>query len=60
MKPPEGYIKLNWDTSIDTGGKRMGMGIVARNYEGNVIATFCDSKPFITDSAIAEALPVEE
>ena len=49
-------IKLKRDASIDTGGKRMGMGIVARNYEGSVIATFHASKPFITDPITGEAL----
>lgn len=29
-KPPAGYMKLNWDASLDRSTKRMGMGGLVR------------------------------
>jgi ribonuclease HI len=55
-KPPMGVIKVNWDASIDKEGKRMGMGVVARDHEGEVVATLCAQIRYITDPTSAEAL----
>jgi hypothetical protein len=31
QKPPLGTIKLNWDTSVDVGANKMGMGMALVN-----------------------------
>ncbi|XP_059449513.1 uncharacterized protein LOC132180640 [Corylus avellana] len=54
--PPVGFIKINWDASIDVGTQRMGMGMVARNNRGEVAAMYCSTKPFVNDPSAAEAL----
>lgn len=54
--PPSNFLKCNWDAAIDTGGKRMGVGLVVRNHEGEVIAAKCFTKPFVTDPMTAEAV----
>jgi hypothetical protein len=33
-KPPCGWLKLNWDASVDKNGRRMGVGIVVHDHEG--------------------------
>jgi ribonuclease HI len=55
MAPQSGLIKVNWDAAIDISGKRMGMGIIARDHEGYVLASMCSIKQFIVDPAVAEA-----
>ncbi|XP_059438570.1 uncharacterized protein LOC132171299 [Corylus avellana] len=54
-KPRHGWIKVNWDASIDKAGKRMGVGILARDHEGRIIVAMCAMKPDLTDPAVAEA-----
>jgi hypothetical protein len=49
--PPAGMIKCNWDA-----GRRMGVGIIFRTHEGEVMATECSTKPYITDPQTAEAV----
>jgi hypothetical protein len=55
-KPWKDFVKLNWDASLDSKGCRMGMGIVARNHAGSVLATYCDTRPHIRDPTSVEAL----
>lgn len=42
--PPAGMIKCNWDAAVDVVGRRMGVGIVIRSHEGEVMATKCSTK----------------
>jgi hypothetical protein len=55
-KPPFGVIKLNWDAAVDKEGKKMGVGIIARDYHGAILAVFVASRLFITVPTTAEAL----
>jgi hypothetical protein len=32
--PPQGFVKLNWDASVDKHMNRMGIGVLARDHEG--------------------------
>ena len=41
---------------LDRNAWRMGIGIVARNHEGNAVAALCSSRPDIFDPAMAEAM----
>jgi hypothetical protein len=49
-------VKINWDASVDKGRNLMGMGIVARDCEGRLIAALCVPQKFMVDPATAEAL----
>jgi hypothetical protein len=49
-------VKCNWDAAVDVAGRRMGMGIVIRSHEGEVMATKCLTKPYITNPLTAEAV----
>ncbi|XP_059436112.1 uncharacterized protein LOC132169039 [Corylus avellana] len=53
-KPPLGIVKLNWDAAIDVGRQKMGVGIIARDHAGNVLAVFCASRPLVIDPTVAE------
>jgi hypothetical protein len=55
-KPPHGVIKLNWDAAIDKNNQRMGIGIIARDHNGNIVAAFVATRLYITDPSSAEAL----
>ena len=52
-------IKCNWDAAVDVDGRRMGVGIVIRTHEGEVTATKCSTKPYITDPHTAEAVAAD-
>jgi hypothetical protein len=55
IEPTEGFIKVNWDAALDQTRKRMGIGVIGRNHLGQVLAAYCDTKPFVKDPASAEA-----
>jgi hypothetical protein len=54
-KPPQGFSKLNWDAALDKNQRLIGVGIVARDFEGKVIAAMCSFQRYISDSSVAEA-----
>jgi hypothetical protein len=53
-KPPIGVIKINWDATMDSYTGTMGLGTVARDYEGRVVAM--SSSTHINHSIMAETL----
>jgi ribonuclease HI len=55
-KPPRGFMKFNWDASVDHSGKRMGVGLIARDDKGEFCAAVVSSMPFICDPKVAEAM----
>ncbi|XP_059441702.1 uncharacterized protein LOC132174001 [Corylus avellana] len=57
-KPPLGYVKVNWDASIDKRQNKMGVGVLVRDHEGKAIAMFCSSKEYVQDPSMAEAIAV--
>lgn len=44
--PPSGKIKINQDVAVDK-NEKIGVGIIARDHEGKVIASTCTTKPYI-------------
>ncbi|XP_059429220.1 uncharacterized protein LOC132163035 [Corylus avellana] len=56
QKPPEGFVKLNWDASIDARRQRIGIGVAVRNSNSTLLALLCASKTMLTDPGTAEAL----
>lgn len=54
QKPPNGVIKFNLDAALDVGSKKMGVGLIARDAAGVVVATKCSFMHPVSDSAIAD------
>jgi hypothetical protein len=50
-KPPFDVIKLNWDVVVDKEGQKMGVGIIARDHHGAILAVFVASRLFITSNS---------
>ncbi|XP_062174623.1 uncharacterized protein LOC133879852 [Alnus glutinosa] len=55
-KPPVGFVKLNWDAAIDHSKKMIGLGIIARDSSGIIVASKCSFHPYVSDSTVAEAM----
>jgi hypothetical protein len=55
-KPPVGFVKLNWDAAVDRSKKMVGLGIIARDSRGIVVASMCSFHPYVSDSTVAEAM----
>jgi hypothetical protein len=55
-KPPMGFIKFNWDASVDHSAKRIGVGVITRDDKWEFCATLASSMPFICDPEVAEAM----
>lgn len=49
-------VKINWDDALDVLNKRMGVGVIARDADGAVVATLCAVVPHISDPAVAECV----
>lgn len=52
---PVGFMKINWDASIDKSKNKMGIGVMVRDFTRKVLATFCETKPYVQDPSSAEA-----
>lgn len=56
-KPPSAdTVKVNWDAAIDKRKNLMGVGDIARNHFGEVLAAQCAVQRYIVDPAVAEAI----
>jgi hypothetical protein len=55
-KPSSGWIKFNWDATIDLERLRMGIGIIARDHSGTVLAAVSSLMLGITDPTTTEAV----
>ncbi|KAF5441933.1 hypothetical protein F2P56_037100 [Juglans regia] len=55
-KSSTNMVKANWDATMDFENKRMGMGIVFRDEDGEVLASVCDMKQHVNDPTLAESL----
>jgi hypothetical protein len=43
-KPPDGFLKINWDASVNKQQKKMGAGVVVRDSAEGVLAMQCLTK----------------
>ncbi|XP_042972768.1 uncharacterized protein LOC122304571 [Carya illinoinensis] len=59
-KPERGYVKVNWDASMDLKGQRMGIGIMIRDEQGEAMVTMCDQKPNVIEVAVAESIALRK
>jgi hypothetical protein len=56
QKPPAGKVKINSDATVELQKNMMGIGVIARDHEGNVLAMLCTKKEHISDPTMAEAV----
>jgi ribonuclease HI len=54
--PPAGFVKVNWDAAVDGTHRRMGMGVIVRDPNGEVVAMLSAPRNYITAPDIAEAV----
>jgi hypothetical protein len=40
-------IRINWNATVDKNKKRIGVGIIAKDHDGNALASMCSTKPYI-------------
>ncbi|KAF5454830.1 hypothetical protein F2P56_024466 [Juglans regia] len=53
---PQGRVKLNWDEALDKRACKMGVGVVIRGSEGQILATLRMQHHLYPDHFLAEAL----
>jgi hypothetical protein len=51
-----GFLKFNWVAFVDHSGKRMGVGVIARDDKREFCVAVASSMPFIYDLEVAEAM----
>ncbi|XP_041001018.1 uncharacterized protein LOC121246799 [Juglans microcarpa x Juglans regia] len=55
-QPPDtDWIKINWDVAVRERGNRLGVGIVVRDSEGDILASYMQPLHFCSQAEIAEA-----
>jgi hypothetical protein len=56
IKPPNRVIKINWDAAMDSNTGTAGLGTIARDHEGRVVAMSRSSRQHIGHPTTAETL----
>jgi hypothetical protein len=56
VKPPDDWVKVDYDTSTEVPTKRMGIGVVIQDVSGEVQAAMTQIIPYISDLVMAESL----
>jgi ribonuclease HI len=56
MKPPIGVIKINWDAALEEQIGTVGLGAIAQDHEGRVLAMQCSTGKHIDTPTKAEML----
>ncbi|XP_042974825.1 uncharacterized protein LOC122306461 [Carya illinoinensis] len=54
--PPEGTVKVNWDVAVSEARDRVGIGLIARDHRGNVIAVKRVAREGCVAPLLAEAM----
>jgi hypothetical protein len=49
-------VNVNWDAAIDRRKNLMGVGVIARDHSGTVLAVQCSVQIYILNPTIAEAI----
>ncbi|XP_041007947.1 uncharacterized protein LOC121252406 [Juglans microcarpa x Juglans regia] len=55
-KPGLDVVQANWDATLDMENKKMRVGIVFQDEEGEVLASVCDVKQHVDNLAVAESM----
>jgi hypothetical protein len=58
--PPLGFIKVNWDASVNAKKKYIGIGIAARDNNGNFLGARAVTKSVVATLKVAEAMAALE
>ncbi|XP_042966548.1 uncharacterized protein LOC122300136 [Carya illinoinensis] len=53
--PPNNFYKINWDAAVDHKKCRVGVGVIVRNWEGQVMGTMRTNNSLFPDPHLAEA-----
>ncbi|KAF5477145.1 hypothetical protein F2P56_003817 [Juglans regia] len=56
VPPPENFIKINWDAAVSSIQNRTGIGLVARDHLGSIVASKKLSRSGVLEPLLAEAL----
>ncbi|KAG6661894.1 hypothetical protein CIPAW_03G206600 [Carya illinoinensis] len=59
-RPGRDYVKINWNASLDTKMKLMGIGIMIRDEKGEALVTLCDQKTNVEDATVAECIALRK
>lgn len=51
-----GFVKVNWDAHVDMINRRIGIGVLVRDYIGEVLATLLAKKKYTTDPIVPKAI----
>lgn len=54
--PEASFIKTNWDAALDEENKKMGIGIIIRDREGEILVTLSAHKKFQSKPMLAKCL----
>jgi len=54
--PMDGFVKVNWDTAVETNKNKMGICVIIRDSKGELLATLSEPKDHIIAPEIAEAI----
>ncbi|KAG6631884.1 hypothetical protein CIPAW_13G120800 [Carya illinoinensis] len=54
--PPEGVVKINWDAALSKARDRVGIGLIARDHRGSVVAVKKVAKEGCVAPLLAEAI----
>lgn len=52
--PDVNSVKVNFDATLDLQTQKMGMGVVIRNFQGDVLASLSAQKTYVTSPFVVE------
>ncbi|KAF5443038.1 hypothetical protein F2P56_035633 [Juglans regia] len=53
-RPRESFVKTNWDAVVDKEGKKVGLRVVIRNEEGEIMAAVGEHRSLVSDPTAAK------
>ncbi|KAL5776482.1 hypothetical protein ACOSP7_009408 [Xanthoceras sorbifolium] len=56
--PSPNWFKINSDTAVDSVRKRVGLGVVIRDWQGRVMASLSQSYPLLVSVEVVEAMAI--
>ncbi|XP_042992296.1 uncharacterized protein LOC122318762 [Carya illinoinensis] len=59
-RPKELSVKANWDAAVDKKERNVGIGVVIRDEEGEILVATREHMSYVTDGAIAESFALRK
>lgn len=56
IPPSKNIFKLNWDDAYDSNTDKIGLGVIVRDYTGNVVGTLRRPHPFLKNPHTTKAM----